>query len=210
MTDVTRALEQIAEIHSQLAKSEIYRGWRSAPVAVSGAIGLVAAWCQSTWSRPIEPIAFVSFWLIVAIAAFAVGSAEIATHFFSRATPTERRRTRQVLGQFLPALVAGLLVTIALTQLNPVFVTVLPGLWALFFGTATFSARPYLPSSSGFIAAFYWTAGFVLLWTCRDAATLSPWAVGGTFGAGQLLTAAVLYWHVERGMTRGATTSRQD
>lgn len=210
MSDVTRALEQIAEIHGQLAKGEIYRGWRSAPAAASGVIGLVAAWYQSASAQPIAPVPFVVFWLAIAVAALTAGCSEIAVHYLWRATPTERRRTRQVFGQFLPALVAGGLVTLALVRLNPALVTLLPGLWALLFGVGTFSARPYLPSSCGFIAAFYWTAGVVLLWTSRDVGTLSPWAVGGTFGAGQLLSAVVLYWNLERGVTRGFTIPRQD
>ena len=46
--DVTRALDQIAEIHQQIAKGEVYRGYRSLPVALSGLIGLIAAWLQPT------------------------------------------------------------------------------------------------------------------------------------------------------------------
>jgi len=34
--DVTRALDQIAEIHGQIAKGELYRGYRSLPIAASG------------------------------------------------------------------------------------------------------------------------------------------------------------------------------
>jgi len=56
-----------------------------------------------------------------------------------------------------------------------------------------------VPRASGFVALYYWTAGLVLLWMPMDLAHLSPWSVGGTFGAGQLLGAAVLYWNLERG-----------
>ena len=35
MSDLSRAVEQIAEIHGHLAKGEVYRGWRSAPVAAA-------------------------------------------------------------------------------------------------------------------------------------------------------------------------------
>ena len=36
--DVTRALDQIAEIHQQMAKGEVYRGYRSLPIAASGTV----------------------------------------------------------------------------------------------------------------------------------------------------------------------------
>jgi hypothetical protein len=44
--DVSRALSQIAEIHQQIAKGELYRGYRPLPVAASGLIGIVAASLQ--------------------------------------------------------------------------------------------------------------------------------------------------------------------
>ena len=198
MSDVSRALEQIAEIHGQLAKGEVYRGWRPVPVAVSGLVGIGAAAYQSAFDRPLEPVAFVAFWLVVAAAALAIGCSEIAWHYARSASASDRRRTNQVLGQFLPAIAAGALVSVALVRMTPALATLLPGLWALLFGVGVFSARPYLPPASVVVAGFYWTAGLALLWIARDATTLSPWMVGGPFGAGQLLTAAVLYWNLER------------
>jgi hypothetical protein len=198
VTDVTRALKQIAEIHEHLAKGEVYRGWRSVPVALSGVVGLVAAAGQSTAERPIDPWSFTMYWMAVASLAIVVGCAEIAWHYLRRSTATDRRQTRQVFGQFLPALVAGAGVTLALTRLNPSLAVVLPGLWALFFGVGVFAARPYVPRASGWVALYYWAAGLVLLWSAGDVNTLSPWTVGGTFGVGQLLAATALYWNLER------------
>jgi hypothetical protein len=196
--DVGRALAQIAEIHEQLAKGEVYRGWRSVPVAASGLVGLAAAAWQSAAGRPVEPWSFTAYWLAVGVVAFIVGCSEIAWHYVARATESERRHSRQVIGQFLPALVAGAMATGALVRLSPVLVTLLPGLWALLFGVGIFAARPYVPRASGWVALYYWTAGLILLWSSHGVDTLSPWAVGGTFGAGQLVAAAVLYWNLER------------
>ena len=41
--EYNKALSQISEIHAQLAKGEIYRGFRSLPVALSGLAGFAAA-----------------------------------------------------------------------------------------------------------------------------------------------------------------------
>ena len=72
------------------------------------------------------------FWLAVGIVALVIGCSEIAWHYATRATPGERRRSREVVGQFLPALVAGALVTPWRSfGLSPSLVTLLPGLWAL-------------------------------------------------------------------------------
>lgn len=199
MTDVGRALEQIAEIHQHLAKSEIYRGWRSVPVACSGLVGIGAAAWQSAVARPLEPWSFTMYWLAIGALALMVGCSEIVWHYVVRASETERRRSRQVIGQFLPALVAGALITGALMRLSPALVALLPGLWALFFGVGIFAARPYVPRASGWVALYYFTVGLALLWLSRGVDLLSPWAVGATFGTGQLLAAVVLYWNLERG-----------
>jgi hypothetical protein len=198
MPDVSRALAQIEAIHEQLAKGEIYRGWRSLPVAASGIFGLAAATWQSVASRPLEPWSFAIFWMGIAMVALVIGCAEIVWHYARHATETERRQTRRVLTQFLPALVAGGIVSGALVRLSPALVVLLPGLWALFFGVGIFATRPYVHAASVWVALYYWSAGLLLLWTADGVDRLSPWSVGGTFGAGQLLAAATLYWNLER------------
>ena len=198
MSDVSRALEQIAEIHEQLGRSTVFRGWRSIPVACSGIVGLLAAAWQSGQARPLEPVTFTTFWLAVGTLSLLVGCAEIVWHYVARADELERARARHVVGQLLPALFAGALATGAFIRINPALAVLLPGLWALFFGVGIFATRPYSPRGSSWIALFYWTAGLVLLWTAGTIAELSPWTVGGTFGAGQLLAALVLYMTLER------------
>ena len=99
----------------------------------------------------------------------------------------------------LPFLVAGAIATAALFRLSPALTTLFPGLWSLLYGVAIFSARPYVPRASGWVALYFWTAGLLLLWTAGGIDTLSPWSVGGTFGIGQLFGAVVLYWNLERG-----------
>lgn len=41
-----RALEQISEIHEQMAKGQMYRGYRAIPSAAAGGLALIAAWVQ--------------------------------------------------------------------------------------------------------------------------------------------------------------------
>jgi hypothetical protein len=198
MTEFTRALEQIAEIHEHLAKTEVYRGWRSVPVASSAIVGLAAAAWQSAVGKPIDPLTFTAYWLAVGVVALVIGCSEIVWHYATHATPGDRRRSLQVVGQFLPSLVAGAAVTGAVMRVSPSLVTLLPGLWALLFGVAVFAARPFVPRASGWVALYYAIAGGVLLWRAPVGGAPSPWAVGGTFGIGQLFAAAALYWSVER------------
>ena len=48
------------------------------------------------------------------------------------------------------------------------------------------------------MALFYYAAGIALLWRASGPQSLNGWWVGATFGIGQLLSALVLYWNLER------------
>jgi hypothetical protein len=196
--DVPRALDQIAEIHRQMAKGEVYRGYRSLPIAASGLMGLAAAWLQPASLGTSDPIGFVLYWTAIAAGAGFLGSSEIIHTYVVDEDGAARRQTRRVVGQFLPSLVAGAAITVCLTHLSAALVPLLPGLWAICFGIGTFASRPYLPKASGWIALFYYAAGFTLLWIALGPGPLTGWWVGGVFGAGQLLAALVLWWNLER------------
>jgi uncharacterized membrane protein HdeD (DUF308 family) len=196
--DFPRALTQIAEIHEQIAKGEIYRGYRSLPIAASGLVGIVAAVVQPIASDASDPIAFVWYWTLVAAVAALVGISEIVYNYVLHEQASGRRRTRRVLGQFLPGILGAAVLTASFVHLSPRLVALLPGVWAICFGIGTFSSRPYLPRASGLVALFYFAAGSLLLWTANLVAPLNGWHVGATFGIGQLLAAMVLYWKLER------------
>jgi hypothetical protein len=196
--DVSRALDQIAEIHQQIAKGEIYRGYRSVPVAASGLMGLAAAWAQGRTIGAIDPVGFVLYWAVIAVAAGFVGISEIVYNYLVHEKAAGRRHTRQVVGQFLPSVAAGAAIAVCFTHVSLTLVPLLPGLWAICFGIGIFASRPYLPRASGWIALFYYVAGFTLLWLARGPQPLTGWWVGGTFGVGQLLAALVLWWNLER------------
>jgi hypothetical protein len=195
--ELPQALAQIAEIRAQAAKTEIYRGYRSVPVAGSGLIGLLAAWLQPAGLRS-DPEGFVLYWVAVAVCAGFVGVSEILYNYVVHDDAVGRRRTLRVGGQLLPSLVGGALITASLVHSSVTFIPLLPGLWALAFGVGIFASRHYLVRASGWVALYFYAAGAVLLWTANGPSTLTPWAVGGTFGVGQLLTAAVLYWNLEQ------------
>ena len=196
--DATRALDQIAEIHRQIAKGEVYRGYRSLPVATSGAVGVIAAWLQPAGLGASDPIGFVAYWAVAAAAAAFVGSIEILYNYVVKEDASGRRRTRQVIGQFLPAAAAGAAITACFVHAGAAFVPLLPGLWAICFGIAAFACRPYLPRAAGWVALFYAGCGVALLWMAHGTVPPSGWWVGVPFGAGQLLSAAVLWWNLER------------
>ncbi len=195
---VTDALSRIDAIHEQLAKGEVYRGFQVRGVALAGLAGLLAAavqpWCINLGDAP----GFVHYWLIVAVACGLLAGGPAAYAYCFREDVFARRRTRRVLGQFLPCLVAGAVVTASLLQAGPDFIALLPGLWAVLFGLGVLATRPYLPRAVGWVGLFYIAAGAFLLQRAVTIPNLSPWAVGGVFGLGHLASAVVLHVNLER------------
>lgn len=190
------ALGQIAQIHEQLAKAEVYRGFHPVGVALSGAVGLASAFAQPWFVGPDDPSAFVRHWLLTAAVAGITGIAVPLRSYVWTDDQYARRRAHRVGGQFLPCVAAGLAVTTALARGGRV--ELLPGLWATLFALGVFAARPYLPRATGWVGLSYLTAGAALLGRPFADLASSGWAVGATFAAGQLATATVLHRNWER------------
>ena len=196
--EISKALSQIAEIHSHLAKTEVYRGCRPFVVAATGMLaiagGILQGWCIGDDSI----VGFVHYWVAIATLNFAFVAAEIGSNYFSCTTESVRRTTRKVLGQFVPCTAAGMAVTAIAIHQQTDWAVALPGLWAILFGLGIFASRPYLPRAIGWVALFYFVAGLSLLCNVGEDLQVARWGMTLTFGIGQLLSALVLHWNFER------------
>jgi len=190
--NVAEALERISEIHGHLAKGEIYRGYRPVPAALTGLVGIAGAVVQPFLVPAADLAGFVRFWAALA-ALNLVLHAGAAAWRLTRATPSERIRAIRVEGQFLPSVAAGALLTAVVLTRGAPSLGFLPGAWALLFSLGLFSCRPYLPRRIGWIALFYLFAGGGLLLLEGAGTPTLGWALGGTFGAGQIGAAVVLH-----------------
>jgi hypothetical protein len=143
-------------------------------------------------------MAFLIFWVGIAVLSCALVMSEIAYDYYFRSGVTIRRTTRKVCEQFAPCLAAGTVVTVAIAASKEAYVPLLPGVWAVLYSLGLFAARPYLPRAIGWVALFYLLAGVVLfLSITRDPGSMTL-RMAATFGPGQLLAALVLYWNRER------------
>lgn len=188
---VRDALDRLDQIHDQLARSEVYRGFRVPAVACVGLIGLLAAALQPL-APGIEGVGFVWYWAAVAVGCALLGTAAAVHAYATREDDFERRRTRRVAAQFLPAALAGAAVTAAVARV-PELVSFLPSFWAVLFGLGMIATRPHLPDGIGPIGLGYVAAGAFHLMRAYPGAEASGWSVGGVFGVGHLLTAFVLW-----------------
>jgi hypothetical protein len=195
---VGHALDQIERIHEHLARTEVYRGSHSVPVAFSGVLA-VGGWALQPWLVPAPtPLEFVAYWVAIAAASIGTVGGEIVWRYVMRSGPAARRMTRKVVGQFAPCIAAGGLLTVTIAFSGPQAIAFLPGLWAVLLGLGLFSARPLLPRTIGWVALFYLCAGVVLVWRAGSAPAPESWGMGAAFGLGQFFSALVLYWNLER------------
>ena len=74
----------------------------------------------------------------------------------------------------------------------------LPGLWSIFFSLGIFASYRLLPKATFWIGVFYMAAGVLCLLWARSDFEFWPWAMGVPFGVGQVMSAAILYWTLER------------
>jgi hypothetical protein len=198
--ELREALTQITEIRLQLARTEVFRGYRAMPVAFSGVVALLAGLIQgATISDPMTQVgAYLTLWVGAAVVSGLAAGLEMVVRAWNSSSRLTRDLTWLALEQFCPSLVAGGLLTIVLVRAAPESLWMLPGLWQIVFALGIFASCRLLPRATFWVAVFYLGAGLTVLSLARGEAALSPWAMGLPFGVGQMLAAAVLYSALER------------
>ena len=198
------ALDQISEIRERMARGQVFRGYRSATTAMTAVIAVLTSAAQARWvTRPARDVDdYLWLWCAAAVASLIVVGSEMAIRAVRSGSALHRQMTMLAVGQFVPCLVAGALVTYAIGKFAGSIVWIMPGLWAVLFSLGVFASRPFLPRGVGAVAGYYLLAGlFCLAVGGRDQsrhATLWPWTMAIVFGTGQLLAAGVLWWTLER------------
>lgn len=198
--NLREAFDNLAAIRQRMVESELFRGYRALPVAVSGLLAVVAGLLQPLIAaEPMRDVrAFAALWLAVAALSIATASVTMwmRDHF---AGPSHTRAiTWLAIRQFVPCLIAGAAVTGVIVRFEPAAAWLLPGLWQLFFSQGIFASCRLLPRPIFAAAIFYMVSGIATLVLCRDDWALSPFAMALPFGLGQFLIAAILYWTLER------------
>lgn len=197
--ELDEALGRISDIRAQIARTQTFRGFRSATVGFSGLLGIAAAVFQSLWIP--DPLAmpwmYVDLWAAVAIVSILVVAAEQTYRCRLENSPLKTHLTLLMVRQFVPCLFAGGVLTYVLPTFAPEAVWMLPGLWAILFSQGIFATCRLLPQEVFWVGVYYLVTGtFCVAWGSQTL--LAPWMMAVTFGGGQLLSAAILYYTLER------------
>lgn len=193
MPDVREALSEIQSIRGHMARYTEFRGYGPLTLAGTGALAIVIAVMQQRWAVDLEfePARFLAMW---------IGAAAVALTFIGLETIARARRIHSSLAmqmlhaaleQFLPAIVAGILLTAAVARAAPQSLWMLPGLWQMLFSLGVFASCRFLPRATFGVGVWYLATGMACLAIGPDAPA-SPWEMGIPFGVGHLMVAGVL------------------
>ena len=198
MRELDRALGEISSIRRQMARATEFRGYGAATLASTGLLAILAAGAQTLWlpDAANHVAVYLGIWITTAV----LSGALIAVQTVNRAQRVHSgmadEMIRMAIEQFLPAAIAGALLTVAMMRSGPAGLWVLPGLWQVIFSLGVFSSCRFLPRPM--LAAGYWYLATGLACVALgDAWAFSPWAMGVPFGVGQLLVAGILHFNQE-------------
>jgi len=196
MHDLERALTDISAIREQLAQTTEFRGYAPTTLAATGAFAFAVAGAQAYWlpgGSAGNMRVFVAFWAAAAAVCVILIAFQTVTHSRRAHGGMATAMLQSALQQFLPAVVGGGLVTVALLELAPQDLWLLPGLWHIFFALGVFASCHFLPRAIFVVGVWYLACGLTCLTLAAPTHTNSPWSMGITYGIGHLLVAAIQY-----------------
>src|SRR4051812_35466869 len=119
--ELREALSQIAEIRERIAETEVFRGYRALPVAASGLLAVLAGIVQPHWvpDPGRDPLSYCGLWVgVAALSVAAAGLTMLVRDRFGAASQTHEA-TFLAVGQLVPALAAGAIVTAVIVRRWP-------------------------------------------------------------------------------------------
>jgi len=195
MDELNKALGDISSIRRQVARTTEFRGYGPATLAATGLFALVAAGVQSLWiPSPAGHISeYVGLWFATALVSAVLAGVHMYTRSRRIHSGLSDEMIHMAVEQFLPAVGAGLLLTLVVLRAAPELAWMLPGLWQVIFSLGIFASRRFLPRPIVSTGVWYLMTGLLCVGLAGTRA-LSPWAMAIPFGVGQLLVAGILFF----------------
>jgi hypothetical protein len=198
MEELDRALADITAIRSQLARGTQFRGYGPMTVAATGFVAVAAAVIQALWlpDPAGDLFAYVAIWVATAAVSVLLIGIEMVARSRRIHSGLADAMIHAATEQFIPAGVAGALLTFVLFRFAPQSLWMLPGLWQIVFSLGIFASCRSLPRPMFAAGVWYLATGLASLAFANGAHAYSPWSMAVPYGVGQLFIAAVLYWSV--------------
>jgi hypothetical protein len=194
MRDLDKALADITAIRSQMARGTQFQGYGPLTIAAAGGLAFASAGLQALWlpdpaSRPLD---YILLWIATAAVSILLVGIEMGARSRRMHSGLADEMVQAATEQFVPAGVAGALLTFVLFRFAPQTLWMLPGLWQIVFSLGIFASSRSLPRPVFAVALWYLATGLASLAVGTDYA-FSPWLMALPFGLGQPIMAGILY-----------------
>lgn len=193
MTDLERALADIAEVRDRLGHMQRFRGYSGLAAVASGVFAVVAGALQKLLLPNVQTThqghVYFALWFACCAASVLVNYGAIAHWYVNDASARDRWHTTTVGLSMLPALLLGAALSFALLHAN--LFAFLPGVWYGCYGVGLFASRTMVPRAVAPVAAAFMIAGMGLVFVPASIA-LQWWVLPLGFGAGQLAIGVVV------------------
>jgi fumarate reductase subunit D len=195
MRDLDKALADITAIRSQMARGAEFRGYGPMTIAATGVLAVAAAGAQAMWlpDPAADVLAYIALWVATAVICAILIGIEMVARTRRIHSGLADEMIHAATEQFIPAGVAGVLLTVVLYRFAPQSLWMLPGLWQIVFSLGIFASCRSLPRVMFGAGVWYLAAGLASLAFANDARAFSPYAMAVPYGLGQLYIAIVLY-----------------
>jgi hypothetical protein len=195
MRDLDKALADITAIRSQMARGTEFRGYGPATIAATAVLAVVAAVVQALWlpDPASDALAYIALWVATAAVSVLLIGSEMVARTRRIHSGMADEMIHAATEQFIPAGVAGMLLTFVLYRYAPQDLWMLPGLWLIVFSLGLFASCRSLPRAMFAAAVWYLAAGLCALAFANGAHAFSPYAMAVPYGIGQLFIALVVY-----------------
>ena len=199
MSELDKALTDIVNIRSRLAASAMFQGFGPVVIATTGGLALAMAALQSAWPElfAADLMAYLKYWIATAV----VSAGLIGLEMYNRSHRIHGGLADAMIvnavENFLPAGIAGAVITAVIMQFAPDAMWILPGLWQVLIALGIFAAVRSLPRAINLAGGWYLLSGTVVLILAAEGRgipqRLDPWMMGLPFAIGQFLMAAILW-----------------
>ncbi|MGZ3509561.1 MAG: hypothetical protein ACXWNJ_14280 [Vulcanimicrobiaceae bacterium] len=191
MTDLERALADIAEVRERLGHAQRFKGYSGIAAVLSGLFALAAGVVQFAMVPHPQTVQqehlYFAIWFVCCAVAVAVNYGAIAHWYVNDATARDRWQTATVGFSMLPALALGAALSAAFLLANSF--SYLPGIWYGCYGVGLFASRLMVPRAVALIAAAFMLIGMALFFVPASI-SLAWWVLPFGFGVGQMLIGA--------------------
>lgn len=195
MTNLNKALLDIENIRSQLAKGTVFQGFGPAIIAATGCLAAIVMMLQIMLPNyfATNDISLVTTWIVTAvISVILVGTEMIARSRRHHGGMADAMLANAV-ELFLPSAFAGAVITAVILKYSTENIWILPGIWQICLALGLFAAARSLPRSIYIIGAWYFLTGTCVLIFASLNGAFTPIMMGLPFFAGQLLMGFLLH-----------------